>query len=149
MKIISLKFFSAVLAALMGCGIVATAKSFDFGKLDAKAEDVAAVCVLVNPDQYVGKKVRVIGAYFHDFENSYLFLSRDALEAYDVSSALGLPIQEKSLPAAADDLESLNGCLVAVEGIVFRDGVHLGLKDVSRIFLKGRGPTNSIEVKQK
>lgn len=130
---------------MLTSSLMGATSTYDFGKFDGTAEDAATVCVLTNPNQYVGKKVRIIGVYFHDFETSNLFFSRDALEAYDVSSAIGLPVLEKLLPASVSELESLNGCLVAVEGVVYSDGARLSLKEVTRIFLKGRGPAKATD----
>ena len=142
MKTIKLRSWAiGAVSWMAGSGFMTASDTFDFGKFDGHSEDSAMVCVLANPDHYLGKRVRVIGAYFHDFETSNLFLSRDSLESYDVSSAIGLPIPQKLLPGPVADLELLNGCLVAVEGVIYRDGNRVSLKDVSRIFLKGRGPT--------
>lgn len=136
--------FIGVAFLMLAVGARAGASKYDFGEFDGKALDASAVNVLSNSKEFIGKKIRVIGVYFHDFESSRLFLSREALEAWDVPSAIQLPVAGKLLPAPVDQLEKLNGCLVAIEGVVYREANRIGLKDVTRVFLKGRGPANEV-----
>lgn len=112
-----------------------------FGRYDGSAENVALVKILVNPSAFLGKKVRVVGVYHHDFEASYLFLSRDSLEGYDVESAIKLPVDPVQLPGPEAGIERMNGCVVAIEGTLYktsdRFGDRLGLRNMNRIYYKG------------
>lgn len=99
------------------------------------------VRLLAKPENYVGKKIRVVGVLFRDIEVSHLFISRDSLEGFDTVSAIELPSEPTAWPASQEEIDSLNERIVAVEGVVEivpnRLHIILKMKNVTRIFGKG------------
>jgi hypothetical protein len=113
------------------------AATLDFGRVNVDAKNVSMVVLLASPTQFERVPIRVIGAFSRDIDGTYLFLGRDSLEAYDTASAIGLPASANRYPATEEQLGQLEGCLVAIEGIVEVKSGAVVFTSITRIFNKG------------
>src|SRR4051812_45984348 len=81
MRFIAAIFLTGSLSSL-------TVLAKDYGALNARTRDVSLVQLIVQPEKYSDTSVRVRGALHWHFEGSYLFLTREHLEAHDTASAI-------------------------------------------------------------
>ncbi len=127
-----MKFITAIFLAVALSGISMHAQ--DYGTVDGRARDISLVQLIVQPERYSDVAVRVRGALHWEFEGSYLFLTRDHLEAYDTSSAIEVGKSKKEGAPTEKQLEACSDALVAVEGIIRkdarRDGYYLEITRV-------------------
>jgi hypothetical protein len=109
----------------------------DYGSVDGRARDVSLVNLIVQPEKYADMVVRVRGALHWEFEGSYLFLTRDHLEAYDTTSAIEIRKSKREGAPTENQLEECSGALVALEGLIRknapRDGYHL---EITRVLVR-------------
>ena len=76
------------------------------------------------------------GALHWEFESTYLFLSRDHLEAYDTESAIEVGRSKKSDAPTDKQLTECTDSLVFIEGLVQRDASESYYIVITRVCVK-------------
>jgi hypothetical protein len=104
---------------LMAAVMVLIGSSYgkDYGRHDPSSMPVSVVQLVVSPEAYAEKVVRVVGVYHWEHDGSWLFMTRDHYESWDTASAVPLAVLKEWLPEGAD-VEALQGELVMVQGTV-------------------------------
>ena len=104
------------------------APSAQFGKTDARAQDVTLAALIATPEKYAGRAVRVTGAFRLEFEGNNLCLTRKDLDNYVGKNCLWLELGADTLAPQAREISTLNGRFVLVEGIfTSKEHGHMGM----------------------
>jgi len=102
--------------------------SFSCGTVNHELESVSLMQLIVNPEQYHGKPVRVIGVSRIEFEGDSIWLTKEHYQHRIYKNSLWIVPDYKALGVTPQDLEKLNGKYVLMEGIFNKDNHgHMGL----------------------
>ncbi len=102
-------------ALLILCGLYAV-NVFAYGEVDSNAVDVSVISLIANPEQYHGKKVRVIGAVNIGFEGQHICLSEDDLKQRLMQQCIHMNFDHKALGTDIETLKKYNLNYVLLEG---------------------------------
>jgi len=105
-----------------------TSLCFAFGTADQKAESVSLMQLIVNPEKYHGKLVRVIGVSRIEFEGNGIWFTKEHYKHRIYKNSLWIVPDYRALDATQQQLEAYNGKYVLMEGIFNKDDHgHMGL----------------------
>lgn len=96
------------------------------------------VAVLVNGQQFLGRRVTVVGVLSVEFEDVNLYLSEDAYRYSDTSNSIGLTLT----PAQLSALKSVQGRYIAISGAITSDSASkvsgsVRVGDIARVAMGG------------
>ncbi|MDH3639984.1 MAG: hypothetical protein OES09_16195, partial [Gammaproteobacteria bacterium] len=90
--------------------------------------DVSLIRLIANPDNYQGRKVRVIGVAILEFEDNNLWVSKEALKYRVLKNAIWIEPNFEKLGASSEALSKYNGKYVLIEGTFNKNNSgHMGL----------------------
>jgi hypothetical protein len=95
-----------------------SALSADVGKRLPMAESVSLMRILSNPQNFVGKQIRVGGTLSWGFEDEKLFLTSDHFIMYDEASSVEIRLDIPNSGLQYSDIAAYHGCLVKLEGVI-------------------------------
>lgn len=114
------RVFLSLVLILSACSFVAFPTQAD----DVKPIPLSMIELIANGDKFDGKVVQVIGIPFVEFEASYLFPSKSALESADTATSVYLQLSKSLM----ENIEELNGKFVYIVG-KYSDIEREALKD--------------------
>ena len=101
---------------------------FGFGMANQKVESVSLIQLIVNPENYHGKLVRVIGVSRIKFEDNGIWFSKEHYRHCVYKNSLWIELDYKALGATPQQLEKFNGKYVLMEGVFDKDNHgHMGM----------------------
>ena len=120
---------------------------FAFGKTDHGIESVSLMQLIVNPDKYQDKHVRVIGVSRIEFEGNAIFFTKEHYENRVSENSLWIEPDYKVLESTPQQLKEFNGKYVLVEGVFNKNNkghfaMNSGaLEDITRFELMEKSRT--------
>ena len=112
-----------------------------FGLANQKTESVSLMQLIINPDQYHEKIVRVIGVSRIEFEENGIWFSKEHYEHRVYKSSLWIVPDYDALKTTPKELKKYNGKYVLMEGVFNKNkhghmGMNSGtLEEVTRFQL--------------
>jgi hypothetical protein len=101
---------------------------FTCGAANNKVESVSLMQLIVNPEEYHGKPVRVIGVSCIEFEGDAIWFAKEHYEHFVYMNALWIEPDYDALGATRQQLEQFNGKYVLIEGVFNKDNHgHMGM----------------------
>jgi hypothetical protein len=101
---------------------------FACGTVNHNAESVSLMQLIVNPEKYHGKLVRVIGVSSIEFEGDGIWFTKEHYELNVYMNSLWIEPNYDALGATRQQLEQFNGKYVLIEGVFNKDNHgHLGM----------------------
>lgn len=101
---------------------------YDNENQHAVIEDVSLMQLIVTPEKYDGKTVRVFGVSFIEFESNGIWFSKEQLEYGGMKNALWLEPDYDAIGKNRAELAKYNGQYVLVEGVFNKNKLgHLGM----------------------
>ncbi|MFC2042688.1 hypothetical protein ACFLUA_00860 [Chloroflexota bacterium] len=98
------------------------------GTASTEVESVSLMQLIVNPELYHGKLVRVIGVSRIEFEGDSIWFTKEHYEHRIYKNSLWIVPDYIALQATPQELEEFNGKYVLMEGIFNKnDHGHMGL----------------------
>jgi len=112
---------------LVGSALVA-GLCFAFGAMNHDVKSVSLMQLIVNPEEYHGELVRVIGVSRIEFEGDGICFTKEHYEHSVLMNALWIEPDYDALGVTREQLEQFNGKYVIVEGVFNKDNHgHLGM----------------------
>ena len=101
---------------------------FAFGTVKHPVASVSLMQLIVNPEKYHGKLVRVIGVSKIVFEGNSIWFTKEHYKYGITKNALWIVPDYKALGTTPQELKKFNGKYVLMEGIFNKDNHgHLGM----------------------
>jgi len=98
------------------------------GTTSPEVESVSLMQLIVNPEQYHGKRVRVIGISILEFEGDSIWFTKEHYVHRIYKNSLWIVPDYVALQTTPQELEEFNGKYVLMEGIFNKnDHGHMGL----------------------
>ena len=101
--------------------VLITTHCFAYGKVSRNSEGVSLMQLIVNPEQYHGKTVRVIGVSRIEFEGNGIWFSKEHYQHGVYKNSLWIVPDYEALGATPEDLKKYNGKYVLMEGVFNKD----------------------------
>lgn len=102
--------------------------SFASGVANQRAESVSLMQLILNPEKYHGKLVRVIGVSRIEFEGNGIWFTKEHYKHRVYKNSLWITPDYKSLGVTPQQLEKFNGKYVLMEGVFNKDiHGHMGM----------------------